>query len=583
MIVGIPVSVHSIEYRIASGRPFAVFEQLLMQRIIDGDSTLAGMQECFRVPQRLIIEALVSLFRSGWIGFAGHAVLPTDQGRLEFEAGLRGRVNHVQTATFNLIAERISGAVSRRRRFAGRRKLSLAAGNEQIVFLKGAQPDPSKRIEQYQCEPYLPKGEDQFIDSIVRSTMIASGDIFCSVKVDEKTGRILNLPENWQHLFSDIAKVLGESVEKVVRANSSTAFIRESDAAPTQSTSEAASVPEDSLSLVAGTNEHFALLRRALKEAESFVACVSFWRLDTLKHFEADLRAAVSRGVIVALANGLGGDKDSECRELLQKISWELRRDNARGQLLYSSEDSRSHAKILMFDSNQGTFVAVGSFNWLHKKTEPRTGTASEEISVLLAECYVTSGVVRFYMKKCQESWNLSSGRLDARLSAAIKRANQRTALTSDSHGNRTIKLRALYDQEHLSMMAELLAGAKERAIVGSHQVNRIAFRRAELLAEKEGVDVKIVYERFSGTEEEHRSMLSAFDKSGEKVERRPGFHSKVLVADDVAIVGSYNYLSTDVYETAERGKELSFAIWSPKLATQISELMTTNEPTSGE
>lgn len=142
------------------------------------------------------------------------------------------------------------------------------------------------------------------------------------------------------------------------------------------------------------TEEHRAVLERALKEARDEIIIISPWmNRRTCDDALCDLVAeAVSRGVRIRIGYGITerpGDLDAgRNRAIAQRVIRALRESvaqKARGEqenLLTIQKTRGTHRKILVCDR---TFGVLGSFNWLSYRGDPDKEYRNET-SILLRE-----------------------------------------------------------------------------------------------------------------------------------------------------------------------------------------------------
>ena len=101
MIVLIPVCHYRVHYQIASGRPFSVFERLVLEAIHDGSGTLETLEACFHLHRRVITEAVVTLMQAGWVAINrnNHILVTTESGKagIRSEGALPGNIRPTRT------------------------------------------------------------------------------------------------------------------------------------------------------------------------------------------------------------------------------------------------------------------------------------------------------------------------------------------------------------------------------------------------------------------------------------------------------------------------------------------------------
>lgn len=155
------------------------------------------------------------------------------------------------------------------------------------------------------------------------------------------------------------------------------------------------------------TEEHRAVLERALKEAREEVIIISPW----LNRYTCDdalcdlFAAAIKRNVRVRIGYGItgraGDADDGRNRANAQKVIRALRAAVAReaspeqAALLDIQRTSDTHQKILVCDR---TFAALGSFNWLSYRGELDSGYRNET-SIVLREPTSVGELARISLK----------------------------------------------------------------------------------------------------------------------------------------------------------------------------------------
>lgn len=125
MIVLVPVSMFTVPYQVARGRPYSRLERRVLEAIASpqGVSTRAGatlnsLCETFHVHERLMVEAVVTLVGAGWVAVAGGreaAFVLTGEGQRACSTGKDPASVTVEPATpCTLIFDRTTGQLARR-------------------------------------------------------------------------------------------------------------------------------------------------------------------------------------------------------------------------------------------------------------------------------------------------------------------------------------------------------------------------------------------------------------------------------------------------------------------------------------
>src|SRR4051812_45027727 len=115
MIVLVPISRFRVAFATAQGRPYSRLEQLTCVAIGDGTATLDELERVFRVPRRLVTQAVVTLVQDGFVALGGardQHLLLTREGQ---EAAITGSlVRRVVTPARRavVVMERLTGGLA---------------------------------------------------------------------------------------------------------------------------------------------------------------------------------------------------------------------------------------------------------------------------------------------------------------------------------------------------------------------------------------------------------------------------------------------------------------------------------------
>ena len=87
--VHIPVTRFAVAYEVGGSRPYSVFERLLLRAIESGATDLEALSVMFAVPNRLVVEGIVTLIQAGWVGLSSedNALLTTTAGQTAIHSG----------------------------------------------------------------------------------------------------------------------------------------------------------------------------------------------------------------------------------------------------------------------------------------------------------------------------------------------------------------------------------------------------------------------------------------------------------------------------------------------------------------
>ena len=116
MIAFVPIARYKVEYQVASGRPFSIFEKLLLRGIDGGSNTLGSLAEMFKVHRRLVIEGLVTLMQAGWVSIAvgSDEFVLSQSGKLACEGstGLPPTII-VSDRSQTIVVEKVTGQIAK--------------------------------------------------------------------------------------------------------------------------------------------------------------------------------------------------------------------------------------------------------------------------------------------------------------------------------------------------------------------------------------------------------------------------------------------------------------------------------------
>ena len=133
-----------------------------------------------------------------------------------------------------------------------------------------------------------------------------------------------------------------------------------------------------------------------------------------------------------------------------------------------------------------------------------------------------------------------------------------------DSEGCTNALVQLVIDTDHEALLRSALANAQERLIVVSHRLGQAAQPRliaATHNTRGAGFRFLVIYGQKDITDEPALELEQVVEDAGGIMLQCPGMHAKIIVSDSTVCIGSYNFLSTDVYDTSSRTKELSIII----------------------
>ncbi len=538
--VQVPVTRFAVSYEIGQSRPYSVFERLLLKAVADGSTDLATLTAQFCVPARIVVEGVVTLVQAGWVGLSpgDNALALTASGADALGSGsapttLATRRPH----PMHVVLERATGALARNDfRLVPQAKLREPDGKT-VVRLAAAVHD--NRIDTGDVRPLIrtsPGEWVRWIDS--ESQLVTKGSQAAVGYFDTESGRL-----------SEVAPAFRLALEPILAARFGgvgRGYVPEESADAADFPTHAVTIASSDVVVNAG--EHARMLTEALESATSAVAiCSAFVRKTVIEDLAIHISRALARGVAVDVLWGYDSPEVPGAVDALKKVKYDNR--GTAGTLTFNQEPSRSHAKVLVWDTDIGVSACIGSYNWLSA-----AGTPLGEMSVRLREPRLVSDVARFV----SDRW------FGIRDSDTVRRRWQQLAgrwetipFTDDSDGP-TGDASLVFGRAHEALFRRAVVDPGPGVlVVVSHQVTNTGIRRLT-----DGVGIKrehyagaAVVGEFIGVGP--NDLMEACNAIGAKAMHKP-VHAKLLLHRDAAIVGSYNFLSADPASHGDRARELS-------------------------
>lgn len=438
MIVLVPVNMFSVGFTVARGRPYSRLERRVLEEIAaragvtpQQGATLASLCNTFRVHERLIVEAVVTLVGAGWVAVTSGreaTFVLTNEGQQACSSGKDpASVTVSPAAPCTLIFDRTAGQLARR-------------GEVPTVPKQEARPDlnPStpvrivrNSLDESQIQKLLPRESGEWVRSIGRPRLVTS-DRYVPVRVNLADRSITGLPRGWHQALSaeilevaqtrkeelegtpDVQPTVQETGVKVAspgqarmpatgpghrptplsvsqrkplvgapgtsaasRASASFPWLYEAEPfggsgdGPTEQWTGATLFSE-----VSGEESHQLLIAEALATAANHVLIASpTVNMESLSKLGDAIQAAVARGVRVDV---LYGDTDESTHpqdivNLLHRIGYHAAERLGRDLLKPAKERTGSGASLLIFDGRDGALEAViGDYSWLGSSASGR-------------------------------------------------------------------------------------------------------------------------------------------------------------------------------------------------------------------
>ena len=586
MILLVPVSHFRVSYETACGRPYSRLDGLVLSAVQEGETTIEALQGTFRVHRRLLTQALVTLIQGGFLALAGGGrgeFLLTHEAEEALQSGSSLETKIVDPSKrASVVMERLTGALASgtELRFIGRRDVSRA-------WTHAIRLEPQvhhNTLDEAQVRHLLPKAHGEWIQWIGPINLLGKNHQWVPVDADLKRERVVGIPDRWdRRLAPVILEAAGDTdpgkVEPAARLPRDWRTPRRRSAEP-----DAPRLPDerwgltvDRADLLATQDDHDAHLRRTLSRAESCVFIGSaFATVAGLERIQNDLAAAAHRGVRVDLLWGYGAEQ--EALAWLKKFQKDQRlTDNLR----FNRSASGSHAKLVIGDVDGVFEAAIGSRNWLSASAPddhyPRELTIVVRRSGLVSDLCLTAAALwrsasAERLASAIDRWGRIASMLGAREVAHGNPGDEPT--NPEDAGASTAAL--VLDRDHEHLLRAALLDAQTRVLVSSHRIGPAARHRLLTASRREHNSDFSFAVRFGDNvleETEFAAVEQQVVAAGGAIRQSPT-HAKVVVADDCAVVGSYDYLTADPYATARRTRELSIEIRGGACADWIWELM---------
>jgi hypothetical protein len=316
---------------------------------------------------------------------------------------------------------------------------------------------------------------------------------------------------------------------------------------------------------------HRAYLEDVFGKARSRILIASaFLRISTLESLRPSIFNALERGVYVDVLWGYGasGVAGSEAFEYLKRMGFDATKNDLVGHLRYNKSASGSHAKIILWDRCDDMEACVGSYNWLSAlpASQIQTPTSGQPLnaSVCLRHPALVSRLIR-----CAVGWwaeaRVSSLDTSPSRWREVARQLDENIVRADADRRRddsNVTAELILDHDHDEVLRSALADAKQTLLVVSHKLGRIAEVRLAAGSERER-ELDFQFNILYGSAEQLdratlKDLVLVAGRAGATLTNLPGLHAKLVATEDMACIGSYNYLSADPFGTSKNARELS-------------------------
>lgn len=434
MIVLVPVSKFRVVYETARGRPYSKLEHMILRAVAEGGATLNALSRTFRVHERLLIEAVVTLVTTGWVAVAGGAEARFVLTALGHAAARSGRdpVSVVVSPARPqiVVMDRVAGQLARNRDARPWRREKLGDAWHAAAVMR--ERIERNSLDEAQVQKLLPRQTGEWVRRVGPITLVSRATHFLAANVDLDDGLVRGLPPAWQEALN--RRVLACARARCERDKST---YDEPARRPTASTSAGrrgrrfSGVPEPTRDppirttgislqrsdLTVGVEEHENALRLAVADARSSIAIVSP-SVSSAEVFAglAGLAAeAVSRGIRVDILVGSTdeGVGTSELLIIANRVGYEADSRDGRSRLRTRHPATGSGASLLLYDDREGDLVGLlGDHDWLGGPARPQ-----QPLGVRLTEESLCGDLAR----AVGSLW-LGNTRLDSNLAGSAER-----------------------------------------------------------------------------------------------------------------------------------------------------------------
>ena len=457
----------------------------------------------------------------------------------------------------------------------------------------------------------LGRGKNQFFSKIryhdqdgEDSATVTVADPRRDVEEFAKLGAKLDESSSSQPSYSDITALHEEFAAKEMDVRAEVEELCSYEASP---------------ELVFGASAHHDLALKALREAKQQVVLACPWvgQLAAGEAFRDAIGKAVERGVSVHLLWGIGETdrREQVFGDILPDLLRLTERSPQGGRLQLPGRSSRHHAKLIVCDLDWAVITSCNFLNAPRGRTVDEVGVciraaAGASASVVTDERPAPARAVveviewarrtlpEYELRRHLQSSPVLFGRRDFAAPLPIGEAvtlpgekapalglslwkrdwQDRIASYEERLNNASFPSVATCDDENRRVLIHALENARQRlyiaspdlgsGILGAVPVQRMYEARAR------GADVAVCSQKWTEVarfDPEYRTRYASLQEAGVRFLDIDS-HAKILVCDDWAVVGSFNFLS---YEGGRRG-ELGIRIFSSEIAGKLTDHLQT-------
>jgi hypothetical protein len=516
------------------------------------------------LPERIVVEALVHLLRMGWIEVrstpekALFAATPVGKRRAS-EEELRPELRREQRWT-SLCMDRLTGSW-------------LRSDDLDLVYERDL-PDAAAVVE-----PRL--GTLNYEDPGVRDLIYLKANE--GFEGFQPAARAPSRPYARVVIsYNEIERGLPPYTSLRLRSEvvSAAKDISElSDASDTEESSTTSDIelPLDTLTsddIIVGGPEHRELIGAALEKAKSHIIIHScFLNPDAVEKLLPDFEKAAKRKVRIDLLWGLRSDPEStEKPKAISEVDRAL--DGLppafRARVQLSPLSSGSHCKVIMYDdtATDRWVSVVGSCNFLSANFDAievslrsrSRRIASQLLGYLISAQIPASGGWSAVTRRLNKSWDV----IRRRPAGSSETGVHQLILLADEDHYACVTLARDAAKHGIDVACDLFGLAAETSVLVPLERAAQLGRRAHLYYQRSSKFLK---------EQGRTADQSSIERRGLGLTQVEHLHGKFLVWDEEALaVTSFNWLSTVVEGTRNRGAELGLLALGPDLRKMLEQ-----------
>lgn len=613
----VPLSRFKVKYEVKVGRPCSELDELVLRAIAEGSSSMSKLEDKFRLPSRLMIEILVTLFTEGWISIirersGGFALTRQGQAILNSDKLLEIRRGWVREGA--VMMERLTGALIAQKDIVFDSEPQLKRDHHWEKAFRLQATFSENQIDEGQVQYFLRRGKREWIRNISPPVLVSSYYWWLPVDVELEREAVTGLPERWVFglkplLLEEAAKILGARTDITFSS-----YWGDGSSLP-RSRGETGPVDEvwpTSISrsdILSKRSEHIDCLRQVLVTARttlliastfidihSLGAEVRGWMLETLR-----------RGVEIDILWGDTQEQDARARgetiEWLQGIADEAKESNAQGGLRFNKEPGNSNLRLLVYDFEEAidgsqlpaappdtlpqrpAYCAfIGSFNWLGESMKAG-GEPAEHFTVRIGQRELIGRLSRSigaimnaqrgdHFSLTADRWNNIAEELQSEM---IDVPSEAQTASEAENNPRQCTVRLVRDYEHQALLKSSLLSAQVRCAVFSSKVGSAALARlAPLKQRKQTTGPLILTVRYGElrdmTAEQQTSFKQLIDDASGQLTRQDGLQANALLADQTVLVSSYQFLAESPFAKARHTKAVGILIEGGIAAETLAE-----------